>query len=108
MCLISRKPARKFTGFNLRFAIRFQFSDAKLKLKRETVCVMKLDPNTKVSSLLAAIPSSGLVFDRFRIAPDTTSDLTLQQACAGAGIEFDEFLRALKEIDWRDEAPSTG
>jgi hypothetical protein len=66
---------------------------------------MKLDPDTKVASLLAAIPSSTIVFDRFQIGLDSAREMTLQQACAGAGIRFDDFLRAMDEIDWHEEPP---
>ncbi len=66
---------------------------------------MKLDPNTKVAGLLAAIPSSALVFKRFGIWPNAADDWTVEQACGSAGVEFHEFLRAMEEIDWHDEVP---
>lgn len=66
---------------------------------------MKLDPNTKVASLLAAIPSSTIVFDKFKIGLDSAHEMTLQQVCAQAGIEFDDFLRAMDDIDWHEEPP---
>lgn len=99
LCLLSRKDAREFTGFS------DDTPDAKLNIRSAPRCVMKLDPNTKVASLLAAIPSSTIVFDRFKIGVDSACEMTLQQACTAAEIEFDDFLRAMDEIDWHQEPP---
>jgi hypothetical protein len=68
---------------------------------------MKLDPNTIVASLLAAIPSSAIVFDRFKIGLDSAREMTIDQACASAGIEFADFLRAMDEINWHEEPPGS-
>ncbi len=66
---------------------------------------MKLDPDTTVASLLVAIPSSALVFDKFGIAADGNEDRTLQEVCTDTGIGFEEFLQAMDEIDWSEESP---
>jgi len=68
---------------------------------------MKLDPETLVSSLLIAIPSSAAVFSQFDIVLDGNESKTLGQICADHGIEFDQFLRALNAIDWNRESPAS-
>ena len=67
---------------------------------------MKLDPDTTVAELLAAIPSSTLVFSKFEILSDPNENRTLQQICADHGIEFEQFLGAMNEIDWNKEVPA--
>jgi hypothetical protein len=67
---------------------------------------MRLDPDTSVSSLLAAIPSSAAVFTQFGIALDGNERKTLGQICADHGIDFERFLRAMNEINWDRESPS--
>ena len=64
---------------------------------------MKLDPNTTVGRLLVAIPSSSAVFDKFGIHTDGDKQKTLQQVCRECGIRFEEFIRALNDINWDDE-----
>ncbi len=65
---------------------------------------MKLDPDTTVDSLLAAIPSSALAFDKLGIPIAGNKDKTVQEVCAERGMEFREFLRAMDEIDWETES----
>ncbi len=72
----------------------------------ETVLGMRLDPDTPVSSLLAAIPSSAAVFTQLGIAMDGNERKTLGRICADHGIEFEKFLRAMNEIDWDRESPN--
>ena len=67
---------------------------------------MRLDPDTTVGGLLAAIPSSALVFKQFGIRPNGYRDMTLQQVCAERGIDFNQFLQALDQIDWQQELPT--
>ncbi len=67
---------------------------------------VKLDPNTTVASLLSAIPSSGVVFEKLGIgSPGDTEKRTLGQVCADCGIPFEDFLLRLNEIDWHNESP---
>ncbi len=66
---------------------------------------MNLDSDTKLSSLLSAIPSSTLIFDKLGIVVAGNQNKTLQHVCADAGIQFEEFLRAMDEIDWEKETP---
>lgn len=67
---------------------------------------MKLDPDTVVSRLLTAIPSSAAVFSQFHIMLDGNESKTLGQICADHGIDFAQFLRALNAIDWDQESPA--
>lgn len=69
---------------------------------------MKLDPEIRVASLLAAIPSSQVAFNRLQISLDGNQGKTLQQICSDNGIEFDQFLSTLKDIDWNREGPLPG
>lgn len=66
---------------------------------------MRLDPDTLVSSLVEAIPTSVVVFDKFGVPLDGNNDKTLQQVCRDRGIDFERFLRAMNEIDWSEESP---
>jgi hypothetical protein len=65
---------------------------------------MKLDPDTTLGSLLTAIPSSAGVLRRLRITPDGNEHKTLEQICQDHNIAFDQFLRAMDEIDWEEES----
>ncbi len=65
---------------------------------------MKLDPDTTVATLLAAIPSSMLVLKRFGILSGDENK-TLRQVCEARGIEFEQFLSAMNEINWKKELP---
>ena len=67
---------------------------------------MKVDPETTVSNLLAAIPSSVAVFEKLRIKTIGTENKTLEQVCADHGIALQQFLRAMDEIDWHAESPA--
>jgi hypothetical protein len=69
---------------------------------------VKLDPETNVARLLAAIPSSALVLKRLGMVSSSEPNRTLRQACADRGIEFEQFLQAMNAIDWNDEVPATG
>jgi iron-sulfur cluster repair protein YtfE (RIC family) len=66
---------------------------------------MKLDPETTIGSLLAAIPSSAVALNKLNITIAGNKDKTLQQACTERGMQFEEFLRAMDEIDWEKETP---
>lgn len=65
---------------------------------------MKLDPQTTVGSLLRAIPSSALVFDKLEIKIEGNEKKTLQEVCAHRGIGLHEFLGQLDQIDWENES----
>jgi hypothetical protein len=67
---------------------------------------VKIDPQTTVAKLLAAIPSSELVLLRLGITADSGTHRTLLQACSEQGITFEQFLEAMDAIDWSGEAPS--
>ncbi|MGA8598989.1 MAG: hypothetical protein WB676_30095 [Bryobacteraceae bacterium] len=65
---------------------------------------MKLDPETTVATLLAAIPSSMSVLKKFGIVSGDENK-TLRQVCDAHGIDFDRFLSAMNEINWKKEVP---
>ena len=67
---------------------------------------MKLDPDTLVINLLGAIPSAAQVFTQFHIFLDGNERKTLGQICSDHGVKFEEFLRAMNEIDWNQESPA--
>lgn len=64
---------------------------------------MKLDLDTRIGSLLTAVPSSALAFKKLGITIAGNEDKTLQRICMERGVEFQEFLRAMDEIDWEAE-----
>lgn len=64
---------------------------------------MKLDPDTKVAELVAAIPSSVIVLKNFGIKPDSNENRTLEQIFEHHGISFDQFLAAMHSLDWDQE-----
>jgi hypothetical protein len=66
---------------------------------------VKLDPDTKLGRLIGAMPSSAMVFEKLGIMVAGNEDRTLRQLCTEAGMSFDEFLRAMDEIDWEKETP---
>ena len=66
---------------------------------------MRLDPQTKVASLLLAIPSAALAFNRLGIVAQGSENKSLEQVCADGGISMAEFMRVMNEIDWNDESP---
>ena len=67
---------------------------------------MKLDPRTTVASLLVAIPSSALAFNRLGIIAQGNEQKSLQEVCTDGGISMEEFLRIMNEIDWNKESPA--
>lgn len=67
---------------------------------------MKLDPETPLGDLMAAIPSSSQVLRRLGIATDGSKDKSLHQACQDSGIALEDFLRAMDEVDWEEEGHS--
>lgn len=66
---------------------------------------MRLDPDTQVGRLTAAIPTSAVVFERFGIPLHGNHEKSLQQLCQEHGIAMEEFLRAMSDIDWDEELP---
>ena len=66
--------------------------------------LMQLDPDTTVADLLRAVPSSALAFKTLGITVTGKKNQALRRVCADQGIAFDEFLRAMDEIDWEEEA----
>lgn len=66
---------------------------------------MKLDPQTTVESLLRAIPSSAIVFERFGISADQSDKRSLEEVFRDQGVRIEEFLADLDEIDWNKELP---
>ncbi len=65
---------------------------------------MKLDPHTTVASLLIAIPSSALVFDRLGIVADGNEGKSLVKLCSDYNVSFERFLAGMDEIDWTHES----
>jgi hypothetical protein len=65
---------------------------------------MRLEPDTPLGGLLAAIPSSSHVLRQLGIKPDGNEEKTLGQLCQDHRISFDDFLRAMDEVDWEQEA----
>jgi hypothetical protein len=66
---------------------------------------MKLNPDTKICSLLVAIPSSVIALGKLGIPIDGNEEKTLQQVCLEREMKFQEILRAMDEIDWDKETP---
>lgn len=64
---------------------------------------MHLNPNTKLGSLLIAIPSASSVCDGFNIAISGNESKTLEEVCIESGITLGSFLQALDHIDWENE-----
>lgn len=64
---------------------------------------MQLEPDTRIGSLLKAVPSSAVAFKKLGIPIDGNEHKTLQAICMERGVEFQEFLRAMDEIDWDAE-----
>ena len=64
---------------------------------------MQLNPNTKLSNLLRAIPSAALVCHRFHIQIRDNEDKSLELLCTEANITFSSFMRALENLDWSHE-----
>ena len=66
---------------------------------------MKLDPETTIGRLLTALPSSALAFDKLGVTIAGKTDKTLRELCMEEGVSFQQFLRAMDEIDWDEEPP---
>ena len=64
---------------------------------------MKLDPNTKLASLLTAIPSTAAVLETFEITVDGNEEKSLQALCTEHGITFQTFLKRMDELNWNEE-----
>lgn len=64
---------------------------------------MTLDPNTKVTSLLRAIPSAKAVLNQFDIRTNGNEERSLDELCAEHGIAFDTFLRGMNDLNWNDD-----
>ena len=64
---------------------------------------MKLDPKTKLGSLLTAIPSAAAVLKRFDIPVSGNEDKSLHDLCVEHKITFDAFLRGVNELNWNEE-----
>ena len=69
---------------------------------------MNLDPNTKVRSLVAALPSSAVVLRSIGIADAEDDERTIQQACSEASVAVEEFLSNLGKIDWNADHDPLG
>jgi hypothetical protein len=67
---------------------------------------MELDPDTTLGSLLVAIPSSVVILKKIGISTDGNEEKTLKQVCTDRGLEFQQFLQAMDEIDWNNESPA--
>lgn len=65
---------------------------------------MKLEPETPLGNLLTAIPSASHALQRFGIPQEGNEGKKLGDLCREHGIAFDEFLRAMDELDWEEEA----
>ena len=72
-------------------------------LKRLEKSEMRLNPNTKLGSLLLAIPSASSVCDGFHIMIPGNESKTLEELCGESGITLTSFLEALDHIDWENE-----
>ncbi len=64
---------------------------------------MQLNPDTKLSSLLRAIPSAASVCDALQIQIPGSEDKSLERVCSEADVTFASFLKALDNIDWDKE-----
>jgi hypothetical protein len=67
---------------------------------------MKLDPDTPISRLVAALPSSGALLARMGLSSDGDDTRTLRQACADAGVSIEAVFEALDRLDWDAEPQS--
>jgi hypothetical protein len=65
---------------------------------------IRLDPQTTVASLLLAVPSARIIFDRLGIAVRGSESQTLQQVCLDRDIGLEDFLNIMNEIDWNEES----
>ncbi len=62
---------------------------------------MNIDPNTTLSDLVAALPSSGTILKWLNISNGLGDARTLERACADAQIPIEEFLNSLDKVDWQ-------
>ncbi len=67
---------------------------------------MRFNPNTRLGSLLTAIPSAATVCAHFHMAILGNEEKSLGQLCTDCGITFESFLEALDNLDWTEEYPS--
>lgn len=68
---------------------------------------MNLNPNTKLVSLLTAIPSAAEVCDRFHIQIGGNEQKSLERVCAEVDITLASFLQALDNLNWDEEYGSS-
>lgn len=68
---------------------------------------MTLDPQTTVGDLLRAIPSSAAVFEKLGISMEHGETKSLRDLCSEHHVSFEQFLRAMDEIDWNEEPSRT-
>ena len=66
---------------------------------------MRHDPQTKVASLLVAIPSAALAFNRLGLIAQGNENKSLEEVCRAGCISLEEFMRVMNEIDWNNESP---
>ena len=64
---------------------------------------MHLNPNTKLVSLLTAIPSAAEVCNRFHIQICGNEEKSLERLCAEVDITLARFLQALENLNWDEE-----
>jgi 23S rRNA C2498 (ribose-2'-O)-methylase RlmM len=64
---------------------------------------MKLDPNTRLASLLIAIPSTAAVLETFEITIDGNEEKSVQELCREHGITFQTFLKGMDNLNWNEE-----
>lgn len=65
---------------------------------------MKLESETPLGDLLAAIPSASHVLRQLGVRLDGNERKTMGELCREYGIAFDDFLRAMDQLDWEQEA----
>ena len=61
---------------------------------------LTIDPETNISKLLLAIPSSAAIFERFGLQTAGSEGKTIGEACEQRKVPFEHFLTALEELDW--------
>lgn len=66
--------------------------------------MIRLEPQTTVGSLLRAIPSTAIAFEKFEISTGESAEKSLHDVCVHRGIALEEFLRTIDEIDWTEES----
>jgi hypothetical protein len=66
---------------------------------------MRFNPNTRLGSLLIAIPSAAAVCAHFHMTIRGNEEKSLGQLCTDCGITFESFLQTLDNLDWSEEYP---